>query len=379
MERYKAYNMRKIKVLQFLISNGKGGRTQAVLENWKFIDKSKIQFDFIAIQKKISFQNEIEASGGNIYYLSCTAEQNRDKFANELDKILDQGYDVIHIHTSSWIGTLVEERAKIKKIKKIIIHSHNTDVSRIEDEDLMKKMKEQHFKVRETLTEDIATDFWACSWRAADWLFGNRISREKIKIVKDAIDSQRFKFNPEVREKYRQRLGIEGKFVLGHIGRFSYQKNQEFLVDLLYEMKKEMSNIILLMEGVGKTKALIIEKINSLHLENSVIILENYEQIEILYQVMDTFVFPSRFEGFGRVLLEAQCAGLMCIASTFVPEDVQVTENIVFKSLDIEVWKEYIKSISYYERKDMSPKILEQGYDIKKNVLELENLYKEVL
>lgn len=369
--------MKKIKVLQFSVANGKGGRAQAILENWKFINKGEFQFDFVAIKDPLAFQADIEKAGGHVYYLSCTAEENPRQFVEELENIFRNHYDVLHIHSACWKNFFVNETARKCGIPKIIIHSHNTDVSKIENVDLMKQLKQRHYQLRDELTLEMASDFWACSQAASEWLFADRIPKERIKIVKDAIDTRRFAYNREMRERYREKLCIGEKIVIGHVGRFSYQKNQEYLVDLLYALKQDYDNIILLMEGVGKLKSQVVDKVKSLGLQNDVIFFENYERIEDLYQVMDLFVFPSRFEGFGRVLLEAQCSGLKCISSDQVPVDVKVTSNVVFKPLDnFTEWIDWIKSSVPYDRKNMSEDIKKSGYDIVENVRELETLYR---
>ena len=369
--------MKKIKVLQFSVANGKGGGTQAILENWKFINKQIFQFDFIAIKETLEFQEEIEKAGGQVYYLSCTAEENPQQFIEELEKIFENNYDVIHIHSASWKGFLVNETARKFGIPKIIIHSNSTDVCKIENVDLMNHLEQQHYQLRNMLTPEMATDFWACSQASAKWMFADRIPEEQIRIVKDAIDVKRFAYDSKMRERCRERLGIGDKLVIGHVGRFSYQKNQEYLVDLLYALKQERENIILLMEGVGKTKNQVVDKVNALGLHKDVVFLENYEKIEELYQVMDVFVFPSRFEGFGRVLLEAQCSGLKCISSDQVPSDVKVTSNVVFLSLDnFSEWVDWIKAVTPYNREDMSECIKESGFDIIENVKDLERLYQ---
>ena len=369
--------MKKIKVLQFSVSNGKGGRTQAVLENWKFINKQMFQFDFVALKEPLEFQEDIEKAGGEVYYLSCTAEENPQQFIEELGRIFTNHYDVIHIHSACWKSFLVNETARQFGIPKIIIHSHNTDVSKVEDVDLMKRMEQQHYQLRNMLTPEMATDFWACSPAASRWMFADQIPKEQIRIVKDAIDVKRFAYDSKMRERCRKRLGIGNQLVIGHIGRFSYQKNQEYLVDLFCALKQERENVILLMEGVGKLKNRVVAKVNAMGLHKDVIFVENYEKIEELYQVMDVFVFPSLFEGFGRVLLEAQCSGLKCISSDQVPSDVKVTSNVEFLPLEnISEWIDWIKAVTPYKREDMSECIKESGFDIIENVKNLERLYQ---
>lgn len=371
--------MVKTRVLHFCVGNGKGGRTQAMLENWRVIDKKKFQFGFVAIKDKLEFEESILESGGRVHYLSCTAEENEELFVSELKQIINEGYDIVHIHMAVWKKSLVEKVASDCHIKEIILHSHNTEVSRIEDEVEMERVRQEHNCVKNTLEIAPNTKYWACSEAAADWLFGEQIPKEKIVIVKDSIDSNRFQYNETKRRELRQKYELDGKFVIGHIGRFSYQKNQEFLIEVLKNIVADIPNAVLLFEGVGKQKQQVIDKAEEYGLLEKIIFFEKYENIEELYQVMDFFAFPSRFEGFGRVLLEAQCAGLHCITSTYVPRDVEITDKITFQELDVEDWVQYIKLHGEYDRRDGSDEVRASGYDLEDNVRQLEQLYMEGL
>lgn len=368
--------MGKIKVLHAVMANGKGGITQAVLENWRLIDKERITFEFLTLEEKLDCETEIVQQGGKVHYVTCRAEQDSEKFIEEIDKIFEQGFDIVHLHTSVWKGTLLEDRARAKGIKRIIIQAHNTGLSRMEDVSAMEAMRERHCEIRDTLSPATATDFWACSWPAAEWIFGKKIPAERIRIVRDAIDTERFAYREELRMEYRRRYGLDNKFVIGHIGRFAYQKNQEFLVELLPEVRKRRPDAVLLFEGVGKTKHKISERIKELGLEQSVLFFEQYERIEELYQIMDVFAFPSRFEGFGRVLLEAQCTGLKCIASELIPEDVKVTGLLTFEKLEKERWVDWLAGMEAYKRCTMADAVRQAGYDLRTNVRELEKLYE---
>ena len=129
-----------------------------------------------------------------MYIMSCYPEDNREQFIKEFDAVLEHGYDIIHINTSYWRDTIVEERAKAKGIRKIIIHAHNMGTGTIQSEDKDNEMRKRHFEVRERLTEDLATDYWACSSEAAEWLYGDKISKNRIVLMKTAIDINNFDF-----------------------------------------------------------------------------------------------------------------------------------------------------------------------------------------
>lgn len=369
----------KIRVLQFTIAESKGGRTQYVLNIWKHIDKTKIQFDFITFSPALSFEQELLEEGCKIYHISCHPEVDREQFIREFDAVLDNGYDVIHIHTSFWKDVIVEERAKAKGINKIIIHSHSTScgnsLTREEEEEGIKL----HNQVKSRLTEDMATDYWACSEEAAEWLYGGRIDKQKIKIIPNAIDTERFSYNPQQREEIRTDLGLKDKFVLGHVGRLEYVKNHAFMLELLKQVVKVDSNIILLLVGDGRLAESIREKARELEIENNVLMVGKSDVPEKYMQAMDVFLFPSLFEGFGLAVLEAQSAGLKCICSQEVPEKVMLTENVERLSLDSgHIWADRILDLrNGYERNSQSDVIRRNGYDIHEQIRQIEQAYME--
>jgi hypothetical protein len=132
--------MRKIKILQFPIANSNGGITHYAMENWKWMDKERFQCDFATMSKKLDFADEVLATGSNIYYISCYAEENREQFIKEFNEILDNGYDVVHLHTKQWKSFLVEELCRQHRVSKVIVHSHSSE---IEVTDVAQREKER--------------------------------------------------------------------------------------------------------------------------------------------------------------------------------------------------------------------------------------------
>lgn len=368
--------MRKIKVLQFTVAANKGGRTLYVLNNWKYIDKTKFQFDFITFSPKLDFEQQLIDEGCNVYHMSCYPEENKVQFIKEFDAILDRHYDVIHIHTGFWNDTIVEQRAMLKGVKKVIIHSHNMGFGKYvkePDEEILKK----HYEIQAGLSDKTATDFWACSAGAAKWLYGDQIKSDQIKIMKNAIDTEHFFYNPDLRAQTRKELGIEDSFVVGHVGRFAYQKNHKFLVEMYNEVQKKCSDAVLLLIGRGELRDNIEKQVKNLGLNTKVYFIDFQNDVSKYYQAMDVFAFPSFFEGLPFTLIEAQTSGLPCLCSDRISNEVFLTEYIQQLSLDnIDVWVDKILELSQgYERKDGSKSIRDAGYDIQKQVKELEKEY----
>ncbi len=369
--------MKKIKILQFPIANSKGGITHYALENWRWMDKSRFHCDFATMSKHLDFEDEIRATGSNIFYISCYAEENKERFTDEFRKILAEGnYDVVHLHTKQWKSFLVEEICKEYCVSKIIVHSHNTEIDVLNP---LKREKERllHEQIKRQFKENIATDFWACSDAAADFLFGEQISKQKIKIMPNAIDIDKFAYNPETRKRYREKYGLQDCFVIGHAGRFAYQKNHEFLVNTFAEVSKKIKNARLVLLGDGELFSEVQNQVKKLNLENRVLFLGKRDDIAGWYQAMDVFCLPSRFEGLGIVLIEAQTSGLKCITSMEVPDETHITENIIYLPLKQSRWvEEIVNCKNGYSRMNMKEQIHAAGYDISAVIKDMERLYE---
>ena len=223
----------------------------------------------------------------------------------------------------------------------------------------------------------LPTDFAACSRHAGEWMFGKNSS---FKIIHNAVDLSKYAFNQDVRDNIRNKLGINDKFVIGHIGRFCYQKNQEFLIDIFNEIHKS-TDAVLLMIGSGKTESFIKSEIHKLGLDDKAIFIGNTLDVNEYYQAMDFFVLPSRVEGLGMVAVEAQVSGLPVICSTEVPDEVAITNLVTFCPLSepASEWAKLILSHKVFERRDTTNEIRNAGYDITKEAKILENYYLNMI
>lgn len=370
--------VKKIKILQFPIANSKGGITHYALENWKWMDRDRFHCDFATMSGHLDFEDEILETRSQIFYISCYAEEDEDRFANEFRDILIKGhYDVVHLHTKQWKSFLVEKICKEIGVPKVIVHAHNID---IDNSDPLKRQKEMvsHEQVKKRFDESMATDFWACSEAAADFLFGEQIPREKIKIMPNAIDVDKFAYDQHIREQYREKYGLQDCFVIGHVGRFAYQKNHRFLVDAFKEITKKIDDARLVLLGDGELFAEIHEQVKGYGLTDKVTFVGKTDDVAGWYQAMDVFCLPSRFEGLGIVLIEAQTAGLKCLTSTDVPAETHITENIIYLPLEISRWVDAVVDLKMgYHRTDMKGKIRGSGYDISEVIKKIERIYTQ--
>lgn len=366
------------KILQFTIASTQGGHTQYITNIWRLMDKTKIHFDFVTFSKTIDFAKEFIDAGCEVYQISVHPEENMEAFVAEFEKILDYGYDAIEIHTSFWNGTIVERLVKQRDMK-IIIHAHSTGISLGTDAEV-EQMLEKHLDTKSKINKDFADYYFACSHAAADWLYGGVIPSEKIEIIHNTIDTNRFAFDENAREEMREKLQLGDKFVVGNVGRMVRVKNQKFLMEIFAEVCKKKTNAVLLLVGDGLLKETLEKQAEELGIGESVIFAGQKKDTELYYQVMDVFVLPSLIEGFPIVLLEAQCGGLKCLCSEAVPLEVNITGNVQRISLENRrewIW-EIINASSEKNRKDQGHVMQEKGFDTNTQINDIEELYLRI-
>ncbi len=348
-----------VKVLYFVDRMLKGGIQSLVIEIVKNINKEKVQIDFLLLDdgKEYELENTLKDLGCKIYKLNgiwINTPLDFLKYKKALDKFfkVHNDYDVVHMHSSSK-NYMVLKKAKKYGIPVRIAHSHNID---FQTKNPIKKFIGNILKI---YLKKYSTDYFACSKIAGEWLFGKKIvNSDKFHVIHNAIDYDKFKFSEEKRNEIRKKFDIkDDELVIGHVGRFSEQKNHEFLIDIFNEIYKKNNNYKLLLIGTGDKEALIKEKVKNLNLEKRVIFLGFKEEVSDYYNAMDLFVFPSKFEGLGITLIEAQANGLTCFTSKdVVPAEVKLSSNLYFIELSktAEEWAEevlgkYISRINTFE------------------------------
>ena len=220
---------------------------------------------------------------------------------------------------------------------------------------------------------------FACSEEAGKWLFGKNICYKKnFKVIQNAINLEEFNYSLDLRSKYRSELGIEDKFVIGHVGRFHVSKNHMFLLNVFVEVTKYKENAVLLLVGAGELEDYIRQEIDRLNLQGKVIMLGNRTDIPGLMQSMDIFVFPSIYEGLGIVVIEAQAAGLSCVMSEKIPKEIDVEPKLVTRvplEGGIKEWAQIIVKKGEYLRERQGERFKQTGYDIRISAKEIQEFY----
>lgn len=354
-----------------------GGGVEAVVMNYyRHIDRDKIQFDFICDDDSTRIPTEeIEKLGGKVILIP--PYQKVFKYHKTLKKVLQEGqYKIVHSHINA-LSVFSLWAAKSAGVPVRIAHSHSTSNKKEWKKTLLKNILRPFSKV-------FATNYFCCSELAGRWLFGDKAYDDgKVYLLNNAIDVDKFRYDEKIRREKRKELNIkDNQLVIGHIGRFVQQKNHEFLIDIFNEIYKQDKNAILLLIGEGPLKEEIQNKVNELGLDKNVKFLGQRSDANELYQAMDLFLFPSLYEGLGMVLIEAQCAGNLCFASTEVPSVAKLTNNLNFISLSRspENWAtDILNKIEQYDRRSNKSEIKKANYDIKEEVRKLEKKYIDYL
>ena len=278
-------------------------------------------------------------------------------------------YEIVHINSGAFFFTFqVAIICKLSKVKKIVVHSHNTPNINIIKRFLIKLLNPLYRKLIDAKL--------TCSKEAAKSLF---TKTEDVIVLKNGIDIEKFKFNENIRNAYRKELSLENKIVYGHVGRFEKQKNHEFVIDLFYELQKEQNNAILLLIGKGQLEQHIKNKVHNLNIANKVIFLGFREDINLLLNCIDVFILPSIYEGLPVSIIEAQTSGLSVFVSNAISNEAKVNNNFnKISSFEIEKWTDLILNVKLKDRTNIYKDTIKAGYDIKDTCKKLEEIYKGI-
>lgn len=362
-----------IRILHVLGSLDRGGTESMLMNIYREIDKSQIQFDFIIhTDKKCDFDEEIEKLGGKIYCFPRYNLINHFKYIKYWKEFLKKHkeYNIIHGHLrgSAFLYLKIAKNYKLTTI----MHAHSTS-SR--GSILERKVK----NILRYFSRRYIDYFWACSIEAGKWLFGNSIVDSKnFKIIKNGIDIEKYTYNKEKRDDLRKKLALDNKFVIGHVGSFTYPKNHKFILDIFNKIQKENENSILLLIGDGELKNKIIKKIKKLGLEEKVILTGNIVNVNDYMSIMDVFLFPSLNEGLGMVIIEAQVNGLKCFVSENLPKEIELHNNLINRISLKQSSKEWAKIIMDNKRYERNKKIRNESYSIKRSSIEIQKIYYQL-
>lgn len=350
-----------------------GGIKSVILNYYSAIDKKKVQFDLI-VDKNSSDGDyyEFTSQGAKIYEVT-SIQKNPLKNIIETKKILKvNNYKIVHgyLNTLNIFPMIAGFLAGTKiRIAENLSTSH------------AKEPKTVFKNLLKPFGKFFATNLAANSKYAAEWLFGKEKLNE-VAIFRNGLDLEKFHYDSDIRKKRRNELDIaNGEFVIGHIGRYQFQKNHSFLIDIFEEVHKRDSDSLLLLIGYGELKDEIWRKIKEKNLEPYIIDGGANTENVPNYNAMDCFVMPSYYEGLPVVGIEAQATGLPCVFSTEITIETAITIPITFLTLsdDLSTWADRILSYKENPRNSSKNEITDHGYNIKIESDELCLYYEKLL
>ena len=334
-----------IKALHFVTVMDRAGQETFIMNVYRSADRTKYKFVFLCdTNRKGDYDDEIIELGGEIYHLTERINNHGIKRYREEISLLKNWllnnkdkYDCVHLHTHHALDVWAHlEACRQAKVKNVFIHSHNTSGKNVHLHKIARAINNTFYSFNKL----------ACSEAAGDWLFGKR-ERKNVTVIYNGIDVNEFKYSESNREKIRNEFNLGYKTVLGHVGRFSEQKNHTFLLDVFSKYHKTNPDSVLMLVGKGELENEIKEKIKTLGIGDSVIFTGIREDVGALLSAFDVFVFPSLYEGLGVVLIEAQFNGLPIITNSNISKESIISDNAFLLPIDsIDPWVSCIEKHS---------------------------------
>lgn len=353
-----------IRMLHIVTYMGRGGLETMLMNYYRAIDRAKVQFDFLTHRDfRADYDDEIEALGGKIFRLPNLNPFSRS-YLGALDRFFREHpeYRIVHSHLDC-MSAIPLKAAKKHGVPVRIAHSHSSR----QDRDLKYPLK---LLFKRSIPGQ-ATQLFACGKEAGKWMFGT----DDFRVLNNAIDAERYRFDPVVRQEVRRELGIPADApVVGHVGRFMAPKNHGFLLRIFAELPDHAR---LLLVGDGELLAENERLAEELGVRDRVIFAGLRSDVDRMLQAMDVFVFPSLYEGLPLSVIEAQAAGLPCLISDKVPIECKKTDLVTQIPLDASPaeWAEAVLSAAEAPRGDTLAQIRETGFDIRANAEWLQNYY----
>ena len=358
-----------------IIGKRNAGGVETVIHNYyRFLDHSRYQFDFfIDSDGDCKLPREFTDMGAR-YFVIPPYQSTLSHIVSLIRCFKKNTYSIVHSNMNT-LSVLSLFAAWIAGVPVRICHNHSTAGKGETKKNIMKYLLRPFAKL-------FATHCWACSRASGQWLFGKKaMERGIVTVIHNAINIHKYAYDSEKRKTIRRRCDLEDKYVVGHVGRFCFQKNHEFLIDVFQRVHDRDPSAVLMLIGIGELQEPIIRKVHRLGLEKSVMFLGERDDVDQLYQAMDVFVLPSRYEGLPLVGVEAQTSGLPCIFSDQITPETVITPETIRLGLDqgAEVWAKAIIDCKHMKRHNALSDVKNAGFDIQTEAKKLEMLYDRLL
>lgn len=348
------------------MTENKGGKETFVINHYKkLLPTKQYDFTFIAYDDVIAYEDYLIETGATVVHL-LPRNKGLIQYISALNNLLRKNrYDVVWAHETSLSKCELLVLAKLHKVPKRLIHSHSSS-----------NMGGRFTYVMHSLNKIFLplwiTDSLACSEPAAKWFYW----KNDYKIINNGIDVDLFRYDPEARDSIRSSLGLKDSFVVGHVGRFGFEKNHKKLIDVFYRLLEFRPEARLLLCGDGEERSNMEAQIDKLGIRDNVLFLGVVDNVHQILQAMDVLVMPSLFEGLPFALLEAQAAGLNCVVSDTVSRESDVTGQIEFLPLALEdmQWAKVVSKKINDDRSKSAEIIKQKGFDINESIHIVEEL-----
>ncbi len=357
-----------IRVLLVVGKLHRAGQETTIMNIYRAIDREQIQFDFLVhTRKRCEYDPEVEALGGRIFHVEKMQTGPLRYIRAIRDLVREQGFDAVHLHTAHAAGGVVLLAAKLGGARVRIAHSDNN----------MAELPWLHYLLRPMLRR-YATHRFACSRQAGQWMFG---PRAEFRVLKNTIDTTRFAFSQETRARKREELDLGDCLTLGHVGRFVKQKNHPFLLEVFAAVRKRAPNARLVLIGDGEDIEAVRARSKQLGVSEGMVFLGSRPDVNELMQAMDVFVFPSLFEGFGNVVIEAQATGLPCVVADTLSRETDATGLVQYLPLtdSADHWAGVILAARAGARERAADQVANAGFDVAHEALEYAQIYQDAV
>ncbi len=340
-----------------------GGAETFLMKLYRSLDREKYQMDFCVVKKEKGFyDDEIISYGGKIFHVTPKSANPVKSFWDIRNVVKKNNYDYVMRVGMNSLSTMDLIAAKLGGAKRLVLRSSNSDTCGGKLSSLIHKL----FLFLPKIVPNVKI---APSTEAAEFVFGKKsVEKGEVLYLNNAIPTEKYIFNQNIRKAKREELNLKDEFVVGHVGRFMNQKNHKFLIEIFSEVVKRIPEAVLLLIGEGELKTQVENQAKMLGISKNIRFLGVRKDVPEIMMAMDALLFPSFFEGMPNVLIEAQATGLHCITSDTVTKEANITGLVDYLNLkeNARIWAEKLMEYSNgYERKDYSDIYAQKGYDIK--------------
>lgn len=363
-----------IKVLAIVYKLVPAGLENRLMDILRCIDTDRVVIDVFTYQLEQGvYDEEVRRLGGTVYYNPPLTIKNMFWYVRYFRDFLIEHpeYKIIHAHQDAWCSVFCKG-AYLAGVPVRIAHSRTAISS-----SSINYMAKNLIKLP---TKKYANYYFAVSGKAGRWLYGNKLFEQgEVQVWPNAIDASKFYYNKAIRQKIRDMYGWNDRYIVMHVGNFTPPKNHPFILDVFNEIYKKDKTALLVLVGTGD-RTRIDERIMTHNLDSAVTLLGSRTDVNELLQGADVFLFPSIFEGLPGAMIEAQAAGLPCVMSDTIAEEIKITPNLTVLSLNEskEDWADSVLKYKDFNRKDVSDFIKEQGFDIHSLTERLSQFYEKM-